>query len=153
MLSTKLGSEYKFYLQPLIAFEDTLWDEEGSPVDARMAAVMLDAVRRRERGELEGLIRLIEGREAIANHLIKGLLEKADLHERENDSAAGAANKDAQDVGNTSRDHGDTEMEVTRGHIEGVEDLGSVNQAAMEGVESDPTAATDTMLNRDRETT
>ena len=113
MLSTKLGSDHRIYLQPLIGFEDTLWDNKGSPVEARMAAVMLDAIRRRERGELEGLMKLIGGREAIADRLIKDLLEKADLQERENNNATDAAHKDAEDIGNISRNNEDTQMEMT----------------------------------------
>jgi hypothetical protein len=154
VLSTKLGSDHNVYLQPFIPFEDILWDDKSSPLDTRMAAVMLDAVRCRERGELEGLIRLIEGREAIADQLIKDLLEKADRHERENDNAADTARKHAEDVENrSSRDDEDTAIKVTRGDTEGIEDPLSVYQAAMEGVESEPVADTETALNCDQEST
>jgi hypothetical protein len=154
MLSTKLGSDHNMYLQPFIAFEDILWDDNSSPLDSRMAAVMVDAVRCRERGEVESLIRLVEGREAVADHLIKDLLEKADRDELEIANAADAARKDTEAVeSGSSRDDGNTTIKVTRVDAEGIEDLPSVNQAAMEGVESEPVADTETALNRDEEST
>ena len=154
MLSTKLGFEQSTYFQPYVAFEDVLWDDNSSPLDSRMAAVMVDAVRCRERGDVEGLIRLAEGREAIADNLINDLLEKADRDELRIANAADAARKDTEVVeSGSSRDDGSTTIEVTRVDTEGVEDLLSVNQAAMEGVESELVADTETTLNRDEEDT
>jgi hypothetical protein len=102
------------YLQPFIAFEDILWDDNSSPLDSRMAAVMVNAVHCCERGEVEGLIRLVESREAIADQLIKDLLKKADHDELEITNATDTARKDTEAVeSGSSRNDGNTTIKVT----------------------------------------
>ena len=76
MLSGKFGFDYSIPLELFNPFEDTLQDKEATPLEARTMAEKLHAICRREREQADAFLRLIEGREAIADHLINHLLAK-----------------------------------------------------------------------------
>ena len=156
MLSLRFGTNYGIWHEKFDAFEIALHDPKGTPLEARMMAVQLSAIRHREMWAAQGLIRMTEGRQALADHLIKNLLAKATFLEGKADATAEVTSKDAEEDTKSSfrRDDGDTNIEISRGDIGHVEDPLSMSRTAMVGIVQPMQAAnTDTMLNRDQENT
>ena len=156
MLSLKFGVDYHIWCERFDHFEATLWDTRGTPLEARMMVAELDNIRHRERWATQGLIRMTEGREALADRLINNLLAKAAFLEGKAHETAEATSIDAEEDTKSTfrRDDGDINIEISGGDIEHVEDPLSMSQTAMTGIiQSMPVAGTESTLNRDQENT
>jgi hypothetical protein len=156
LLSIRIGTSYNVYQEKFNAFEVALRDPKGTPLEARMMAVKANAIRHRERWAVQGLIKMTEGRDAVADRLINHLLAKAAYLEGIAEETTEATGKDAEEDTDSTfyRDDRDTNIEVSRGDTEHVEDPLSVSRTAMVGVVQSVSAGdTEITLNRDQEST
>lgn len=152
LLSIRIGTSYNVWQEKYTAFEAALRDPKGTPLEARMMAAKVNAIRHRERWAVQGLIKMTEGRDALAVRLINHLLAKAAFLEGKAEETTEATCKDAEEDTERTfyRDDRDANIEVSRGNTEHVEDPLSFNRTAMVGVvQSVPGRDTEITLNRD----
>jgi hypothetical protein len=152
-MSAKLGHTHLIFMESFSPHSRMMVDPDRTPLLLRMRAVEVNAIRHRDRGELQALMRLVEGREAIADRLIETLLDEADRLEGDKEQVTNVTHQNARgDTKNIVRpDDRGTEVEGQPGDTGDIRSpVHSQSRAATEGiVASEPTANTRAASNLD----